>query len=141
MDDYQRYRICVIKGTDGVGVGVERFIKKGDPLFTVVTAENNTNVTWFGSYYLEGNDVSLMDGYRYAIGQIDKLEPAGVPLLIGLPHSFNRSKSRQKLAKQAIGRLVRFRSVPTQHRKTEETLAMDALKRKSDITEVIYGEH
>lgn len=140
MDGFARWRISVVKGADGVAVGGERFIPKNDPLFKVVTEELNTNVITFFSRYISGEEATLGDGYRLAIRTIDELTEVGSPLLIGIPQPFFKPRFNRKLKNKVPCRLVRLRGIPARHAKTEETLAIDALRNKTNTEEVLWNE-
>jgi len=138
QDDFTRFRVAVVKSEEGVGVGLERFIKKQDSRFNKVTAELNTNVTFIGSYFLDG--ATLGEGIRFAVRKIDEITPEGKPVLIGIPQPFFKPRFNRKLKNKVPCRLVRLRGIPARHAKTEETLAIDALRNKTNTEEVLWNE-
>jgi hypothetical protein len=141
MDDFARYRVCVVKDLHGLGIGIEKFLRKEHPLRDTVYAETGSNILYFASLYLphSNEELSINTGYKHALAHIHKVEPEAKAVLVGLPTQFVGRRSRDKLRRQAVGRLVRFRAIPANKRKSEEALAIGALDRNTDITEVIYN--
>jgi len=119
------YRVIAIKDNSGVAVGIEGL--------------NGNAVIFIGSYYLpNGNKpLSLTDGYRFAVNKLHNLAPQGKPLVIGVPVKVKLKRSAKMLASKMYGRQVTFVSIEPAERSGEQDLAKDALKRKTNVEEVL----
>lgn len=142
MDDFNRWRVFVTKGVNGLGIGIEEFLRKEHPLRDSVYKATGSNVIRFASIFIpynNGEELSLRHGYRTAIKYIDSVTEEGRPVLIGVDSAIIGKKFINNMRKQAYGRLMRFRAIPPQHRKSEEALGLGAVKRETTIEEVLWN--
>ncbi|MGG3843421.1 hypothetical protein [Anoxybacillus kestanbolensis] len=139
--NFSRYRVFVAKDEHGLGLGIEKFVTTVDSLYEAVVAETGHRVIRFASIYVPkpvSGELSNFEGLCRCVSYIDSVELSGERILLNIPSYVFRRNFMKQLRKLVPNRDITFRNTPPRFYYTERDIALDALRRRTTIEEVLF---
>ena len=138
--DFSRYRVHIAKDEHGLGLGIEKFVTTVDSLYEAVVAETGHRVIRFASIFVPkpaDKELLYIEGLIHCLRYIDSKEPPGERLMINIPKDSMHDKIIKFFRGLFPHRDITFRATDHRYIYTERELALDALRRRSTIEEVL----